>query len=111
PRRRRSPVVVPQVKIWLENEGRYFFGLGFVKVLQAVEQTGSIKQAAGSLGKSYRHVWSWIKEAEGALGTRLVETHVGGAGTQRSFLTDTARRLVKAFLSLRHRVSEFVADE
>jgi len=33
-------------------------------VLQAVERTGSIKEAAAELDKSYRHVWARVKEAE-----------------------------------------------
>jgi molybdate transport repressor ModE-like protein len=66
-----------------------------------VERTGSLKQAAAEVGKSYRHVWARVKEAEDALGDALVQTRVGGAGPQRSFLTDRARRLIAAFSDLR----------
>jgi molybdate transport repressor ModE-like protein len=73
--------------------------------------SGSIKQAARDLGKSYRSVWGRIKAAEETLGCRLVEAHVGGQGTQRSFLTDEARQLVHAFLALRARISQLVEEE
>jgi molybdate transport system regulatory protein len=53
------------------------------------------------VGKSYRHVWARIKEAERAGGCPLVETRVGGTGTRRSCLTDDARRLVAGFLAFR----------
>jgi molybdate transport repressor ModE-like protein len=59
------------VKVWLERDSRYAFGLGVCEILQAVDRTGSIKQAASELGKSYRHVWAGVKEAEGALGDAL----------------------------------------
>jgi molybdate transport repressor ModE-like protein len=56
------------VKVWLERDSRYAFGLGVCEILLAVDRTGSIKQAASELGKSYRPVWARVKEAEGALG-------------------------------------------
>src|SRR5262245_32324863 len=91
-----QPGLVPRVKVWLESEGRYAFGFGISEILQAVAVAGSIKQAASDLGKSYRFVWGRIKAAEATLGCRLVEAHVGGQGTQRSFLTDEARQMVRA---------------
>src|SRR5947199_8973399 len=98
--------LVPRVKVWLETEGRYAFGFGLAEMLQAIDQAGSIKQAAADLGKSYRHVWGRIKEAEQALGRVLVEAHVGGAGPRRSTLTAEARQMVAAFLALRSRMAE-----
>jgi molybdate transport system regulatory protein len=110
-RRPKKAPFVPRVKVWLEVEGRYAFGLGIAEILQAVGQAGSIKKAAADLGKSYRYVWGRIQDAEAALGRPLVEARVGGRGPQRSSLTDEARRLVTAFLALRARMFEAVCDE
>jgi molybdate transport system regulatory protein len=104
-----APQLRPRIKVWLETDGRYAFGFGMSEILRAIEEQGSIKQAAAALGKSYRYVWGRLKEAERALGQQLVETHVGGKGSERSFLTPAARELVKHFLALRHRVMK-VAD-
>src|SRR5438046_421210 len=60
--------LVPRVKVWLEAEGRYAFGFGLCEMLQAVDKTGSIKQAAARLGKSYSYVWGRIKEAAEVIG-------------------------------------------
>lgn len=109
-RRKRGPLV-PRVKVWMEADGRYMFGLGICEILQAVERTGSIKQAAADLGKSYRYVWGRIKEAEEALGLTLVEAHVGGKGKERSFLTPPARQLVAGFSAIRARMFEVVEQE
>jgi molybdate transport system regulatory protein len=106
--KKREFRVTPRVKLWLEQDDRYVFGLGISKILEAVDQTGSIKEAAASLGKSYRHVWSRIKAVEAALGVSLVETRVGGEGPQRSQLTDRARQLLEAYGQLRREVFEFV---
>ena len=101
----------PRVKVWLEVDGRYGFGFGIAQILQAVERAGSIKQAASDLGKSYRYVWSRIKEAEKTLGASLVETQVGGQGTQRSSLTASAHQLVADFLAMRRRMMDVMSEE
>jgi len=99
----------PRIKVWLETDGKYAFGLGLSEILRAVQQHGSIKRAANALGNSYRHVWGRLKEAERALGQKLVETQVGGKGLQRSFLTPKAQKLVRDFLTVRRRIIK-VAD-
>lgn len=100
-RDRQTATLQPRIKIWLEAEGRYAFGFGLCEILQAVEHTGSIKQAAGELGKSYRYIWGRVKQAEDVLGKQLVETQVGGKDAQRSRLTPDAGRLLADFLALR----------
>jgi molybdate transport repressor ModE-like protein len=94
----------PRVKVWVEAEGGYSFGSGLVEMLEAVGRASSIKKAAADLGRSYRHVWDRIKDAERGLRLALVTTQVGGQGAQRSELTDDARRLISDFRGLRDRM-------
>ena len=99
----------PRVKVWFEAEGRGFgFGSGLVAILEAVEECGSIKQAAAGLGQSYRHVWARIKRAEQAIGQPLVVTQVGGKNLRRSALTEPARHLIRDFLALRARLIDAI---
>ncbi len=109
--RSKSFSVTPRLKLWLDAEDGYKFGVGLCDILQAVERARSMKRAAADLGKSYRYVWGRIKKAEQALGVRLVEAVIGGLSTQRSSLTPEARRLVTAFLSLRRRMAELLCEE
>ena len=109
PSKRR--LVQPRVKVWLEMDGRYVFGFGMSEILKAVQQSGSIKAAAESLGKSYRHVWARVKEAEQALGKPLVNTRVGGKGAGRSSLTELASQLVSDYDALRQRMFDVVEQE
>jgi molybdate transport repressor ModE-like protein len=103
--------LTPRLKVWLERDGEYAFGYGLCQILQAVNRTGSIKHAAASLGKSYRHIWGRIKAAERILGTRLVQTHVGGKDAQRSGLTEEAAHLLGRFLAVRARLLSMLSDE
>lgn len=112
--RTRKPVrpsVRPRVKVWLETDSDYVFGHGISEILKAIESTGSIKSASRELRKSYRYVWSRVKDAEEALGYLLVETRVGGHGVSRSSLTDTARQLISAYDQLRQRMMYVVDAE
>jgi molybdate transport system regulatory protein len=93
--------VRPRVKLWLEFEGEHVFCSGLCQILEAVRKTGSIKEAATEVGKSYRFVWDKIKSAERKLGQTLVAAQVGGAGIRRSTLTPLADDLVGKFLALR----------
>ena len=99
---RVAETVRPRVKVWLELNGEYVFGHGLCRMLDAVRETGSIKEAARKLGKSYRYVWGRIKQAEESIGESLVETQVGGTGVHRSDLTPRAVELLEAFYALRH---------
>ena len=101
----------PRVKVWVEAEGGFSFGSGLIEILEAVARIGSIKQAAAELRRSYRHIWDRIKDAERGLGLPLVTTHVGGQGSQRSELTEHARRLIADFRALRDRMIEVMEQE
>jgi molybdate transport system regulatory protein len=95
----------------LESDGKYGFGLGISEILKAVDQAGSIKAASEIVGKSYRHIWARVKEAENALGVPLVETTVGGSQSRRSELTPAAKMLMTHFDRLRSRVFRLVERE
>jgi molybdate transport system regulatory protein len=102
---------LPRVKVWLEIDGNYVFGRGISDILKAVADRGSIKEAANSVGKSYRHVWAKIKETEQAIGAALVRTRVGGHDARRSELTDLGCDLVRDFDAMRRQVFSLVERE
>jgi molybdate transport system regulatory protein len=97
--------------VWIECDGEYVFGHGICSILEAVETTGNIKDAAAHLEKSYRYVWSRIKEAEQALGESLVAARVGGADSNRSSLTPLASQLIAQYRTLRQRMIDVVELE
>lgn len=60
----------------MENdEGQFFFGMGRYVLLEQVNECGSLKQAAETLGMSYRAAWGKMKQAEEMLGEPLIEKH------------------------------------
>lgn len=91
----------PRLKLWLEFGGEHVFCSGMCQILQAIEKSGSIKDAAVAIGKSYRFVWDKIKKSEKGLGQKLVDAQVGGRGPRRSSLTPLGQQLVQEFQNLR----------
>jgi molybdate transport system regulatory protein len=102
---------LPRAKVWLEIDGDYVFGRGISDILKAVADTGSIKEAAKRVGKSYRHVWAKIKDTEQSIGAALVRSQVGGADARRSELTQLGHDLVCQFDALRLQVLSLVERE
>lgn len=65
-----------RINLWLENDdGQFFFGMGRYVLLEQVNECGSLKQAAETLGMSYRAAWGKMKQAEEMLGAPLIEKH------------------------------------
>ncbi|GBC62016.1 ModE family transcriptional regulator [Desulfonema ishimotonii] len=98
-------------KIWIEDDsGKVVFGLGRLKILEAIRRHGSIQAAAKELKMSYRAVWGRIRATEERLGQPLLIRNVGGSSGGGSRLTPFARNLMEQFRQL-HRNVEKQSDE
>ncbi|ACN13469.1 predicted molybdenum transport regulatory protein ModE (HTH domain/molybdenum-binding protein) [Desulforapulum autotrophicum HRM2] len=92
-------------KIWIEDEGgAVVFGLGRLKILEAVHRLGSLQAAAKELKMSYRAVWGRIKATEERLGSPLLVRSKGGASGGGSQLVPFALELVEQFRKLHKNV-------
>jgi molybdate transport system regulatory protein len=100
----------PRVKVWLELDGESVCCSGLARILEAIRETGSIKEASTKVDLSYRHVWSRIKQAEAALGFALVHSQVGGGTSRRTALSPAGETLLATFLDLRSRLTR-ASDE
>lgn len=83
-------------KIWLEKEDKVF-GEGPREILQLIDQTGSLHQAAKKMNMSYSQAWNLIKTLEERLGFKLISTQAGGKGGGGSSLTKESRELLKNY--------------
>ncbi len=60
---------------WIVNEqNQIIIGKGRMEILDNIEQTGSINQAAKKMKMSYKAVWSKIKFTEKHLNFKIVDT-------------------------------------
>ena len=86
-------------KIWLDHRGRAF-GYGPARLLDGVEQFGSLRKAAQELGMSYNKAWRILHAAEQRLGFQLLERTVGGSLGGGSQLTPEAKDLMRRYRAM-----------
>ncbi len=89
-------------KLWLEVKGEKVFGDGPLDILQRVEKTGSLRQAAAEINMSYSQAWRLLRSLEKGLGCTLLIKRAGGEKGGGSLLTEEARELMQRYLSFRH---------
>lgn len=101
----------PRSKLWLEKQGRIVISDYRLRLLELIGETGSLADAAAGMGLSYRRAWGKVREIEGNLGLRLVESAAGGAGGGGSTLTAEGRELVERYRRFRQAMDDALARE
>jgi molybdate transport system regulatory protein len=91
----------PRIKLWVEKDGLLVLSDYRVQLLRHVAETGSLAEAAQRMGLSYRRAWGKIREIEGNLGLKLIESEAGGAGGGSSRLSPEGERLVALYQRFR----------
>ena len=92
----------PVTKIQLfDQNGEKFFGEGPCRLLEKVEQTGSLRCAAASMEMAYSKALKLVKQAEEALGFPLTQRSVGGKDGGGSTLTPEGREFLHKYEAYR----------
>jgi molybdate transport system regulatory protein len=91
----------PRYKLWLNWNGAFLMGPRYLRFLEAVDETGTIRAAGRVVGWSYRTCLNRIRAMERVLGVKVLATSRGGASRGGARLTREARRLVKLFAAWR----------
>ena len=88
----------PRHKLWLNWDGAFLMGPRYLRFLDAVERSGTIRAAGQEVGWSYRTCLNRTREMERVRGAKVLATARGGpSGGGGARLTPEARRLVKLF--------------
>ncbi len=87
----------PRFNLWIEIEGEVVLSRWRVRLLKAIDSTGSISSASEMMDVPYRRAWERINEMESRLGYKLLETEVGGSGGGGAILTKEAKALIDRF--------------
>ncbi len=102
----------PNFRLWIYGDNRPgVFGDGKVRLLKAVARTSSLREAAQTLGISYRKAWGDLKKAEACLKRQLIERVRGGRGGGHTTLTDDGRRVLAAYECFRDRARQHLERE
>jgi molybdate transport system regulatory protein len=101
---------VPHFNLWLQCNEQVVLSQWRVRLLEAIDKTGSITAAASRLDVPYHRAWDKIDEMETGLGVRLVDRWMGGTGGGRACLTEAGRDYVARFNRLSQGIEEIVAQ-
>ena len=100
----------PHCKLWLEEDGQVAMSDYRLRLLQCVDETGSLAAAAKQMGLSYRRAWGKIRDIEQRLDLQLVVSVSGGANGGGSRLTPEGADIIRCYQRFSARAREAVAQ-
>ncbi|MEK9710706.1 MAG: LysR family transcriptional regulator [Alphaproteobacteria bacterium] len=83
-----------RTKLFVANET---IGIGKIKLLQLVGETGSISAAARQMGMNYRRAWFLIDSMQSGFADPLLLTERGGKARGGASLTPLATELINRY--------------
>ena len=84
-------------RIWIEADDNVLLGEGRVRLLKAIDKTGSLSKAAKSLKISYKKAWTLIDAVNKSSKKPVTVTSIGGKGGGGAVLTEYGKKLILAF--------------
>jgi molybdate transport system regulatory protein len=100
----------PKFKVWV-TFGELKFGDGRARLLEAIDEQGSLRKAAEAFEMSYRNAWGYLRELERAAGFRFVERAPGGGPHSGMKLTEKGRLFLERYRKFRHGLDDTVTRQ
>lgn len=97
--------------LWLEGDGVRFFGPGPVQLLELIQETGSINQAAKKMEMSYKKAWQLVNNLNAMSAQPMVITATGGEKGGGSSISEEAVQMIDYHRELRERFKKFLEEE
>jgi molybdate transport system regulatory protein len=97
--------------LWIECNGKRFFGPGPVELLERIHETGSISQAAKQMEMSYKKAWEIITTLNTNAVQPFVITQAGGSSGGGSTISDEAKTMITWYRKVRKNFSIFLERE
>jgi molybdate transport system regulatory protein len=97
---------------WIEGELRLAGMLDnrMIELLKAIEQSGSINQAAKNVGLSYKGAWQMLERANNGAPQTLLSTATGGSKGGGTSLTPAGKALLALFARLQQKHRDFIDE-
>jgi molybdate transport system regulatory protein len=96
--------------LWIQAEDLVVLSRWRVRLLEAIEATGSIRAAAAQMQITYDLAWHRVDEMETALGAALVDRQRGGYKGGSAQLTALGRDLISRFNAFSVRADACVVE-
>jgi molybdate transport system regulatory protein len=100
-----------RLTIRIDFEPGHALGPGKIRLLEQIEETGSIRSAAASLKMSYRRAWLLLKAAEDTFGAALILASAGGRRGGGTSLTLLGKKVVRTYRAIEQKTAAGTAKE
>ena len=87
----------PKLTVRVELGDGRALGPGKIRLLEAIEKTGSIAQAGRNLGMSYRRAWLLVDDLNDCFRDPVVDAHQGGYRGGGAALAPFGKKLVERY--------------
>ena len=100
-----------RLSIRIDFEGSESFGPGKARLLELIDEQGSIRSAAAAMNMSYRHAWLLLQAVEDTFGAPVISTATGGAKGGGAKLTELGRGLVAKYRAIESQAAKATAGD
>lgn len=95
-----------RVTIRIDFDGGRHLGHGKIRLLELIDEHGSISSAARAMGMSYRRAWLLADEANRMFTEPLFATRLGGRGGGQAQLTLFGRKVIDLYRAMQSQTEQ-----
>lgn len=95
-------------RVWVEANDGKVLGKGRVELLERIQASGSIRQAALQMKMSYKQAWDMVNHLNTHFEWPLVISQRGGKGGGKAALTEQGLKVISYFHQLQQKFQEFL---
>lgn len=93
------------------SEKGMLLGEGRISLLQAIDEHGSISQAAKAMDMSYKKAWRLVDEMNRNAKHPLVEQKIGGKGGGGTVLSESGLNAIRIYKKLQEKERAFLREQ
>lgn len=90
------------ITLRIDIEGKGSVGPGKIRLLELIEEHGSIRKASAAQKMSYGRAWGLVQELNGIFGKPVLHANPGGKAGGGAHLTPLGRNVVAAYRAAEH---------
>ena len=90
-----------KLRVWITFGEDVKFGDGRARLLELIEERGSLSKAAEEFEMSYRNAWGYLQDLERAAGFKFVERAPGRGPQSGMRLTPRGKRFLERYRTFR----------
>lgn len=102
-------MLTPVIRFRIDFTKSAFVGPGKIDLLEAIQKSGSLSQAARDLGMSYRRAWLLVDSLKSSFREPVTLASKGGTGGGGVALTTFGERLISSYRAIESDIAKVAA--